>query len=323
MRAGSAARLRRQEPGFPAPDEDLGQDWPGPRRTYRDAMPEPFEPGSQREPTLPQRPAVLLLDIDGVLVVSWRALPGAVDTLSTIRAAGTHVRLLTNTTSRPRSSVVAALRSAGLEVPGDDVVTAPIATAEYLRAHFEGATAALLCSGDVTDDLATSGVELVDLAGPGSPGHADVVVLGGAGPEFSYQSLNRALDLVLGGAALVAMHRALVWRTSEGIQLDTGAFLAGLEHASGVSATVVGKPEPGMFAAGLADLGVGAGETVMIGDDIDSDVRGAQAAGLHGILVRTGKFRPQVLDTQGSAPDLVTDSIASAAAALGYDVRAG
>ncbi len=281
-------------------------------------MPEPVEPDSPHDAALPQRPGALLLDIDGVLVVSWKALPGAVEALRSIRAQGTSVRFLTNTTSRPRSSVVAALRTAGFELSDRDVVTAPIATAAHLCAHFEGATAALLCSGDVTDDLATSGVDLVDLAGPSAPGHADVVVLGGAGPEFSYQALNRALNLVLGGADLVAMHRGLTWRTADGIQLDTGAFLTGLERASGVTATVIGKPEPAMFTAGLTGLGTSPAEAVMIGDDIDSDVRGAQSAGLHGVLVRTGKFRPQVLDTDGAAPDLVTDSIATAAAALGF-----
>ena len=95
-------------------------------------------------------------------------------------------------------------------------------------------------------------------------------------------------------------------------------FLTGLERASGVEATVIGKPEPAMFAAGLANLGVAPSEAVMIGDDIDADVRGAQAAGLTGVLVRTGKFRAQVLDSPGAAPDLVTDSIVSALAALGY-----
>ena len=144
------------------------------------------------------------------------------------------------------------------------------------------------------------------------------VVIGGAGDEFSYEALNRAFNLVLNGASLIAMHRGLSWRTSAGMQLDTGAFLTGLERASGVEATVIGKPEPAMFAAGLANLGVAPSEAVMIGDDIDADVRGAQAAGLTGVLVRTGKFRAQVLDSPGAAPDLVTDSIVSALAALGY-----
>lgn len=272
----------------------------------------------QRTEPLPQRPPALLLDIDGVLVVSWQPIDGALEAIRSVRAAGTPIRMLTNTTSRSRHSVVEALRTAGFEAAEDEIVTAPIATAEYLREHFHGATAALLCSGDVTTDLATSGVDLVDLTGTDIPERTDAVVIGGAGDEFSYEALNRAFNLVLNGASLIAMHRGLSWRTSAGMQLDTGAFLTGLERASGVEATVIGKPEPAMFAAGLANLDVAPSEAVMIGDDIDADVRGAQAAGLTGVLVRTGKFRAQVLDSPGAAPDLVTDSIVSALAALGY-----
>ncbi len=268
--------------------------------------------------SLPRRPPALLLDIDGVLAVSWRAIDGAVEALQSVRAAGTQVRLLTNTTSRPRSAVVDALRVAGFEVGSDEVITAPIATANYLRTHFSGTTAALLCSGDVTADLATSGVEFVDLTRSAPTGPVAVVVLGGAGPEFSYDALDQAFNLVLQGASLVAMHRGLFWRTAAGMQLDTGAFLIGLERAAGIEATIIGKPEAAMFEGALDELNVPPDAAVMIGDDIDSDVRGAQAAGLSGVLVRTGKFRPQVLDSPGTVPDLVTDSIVSAVTALGY-----
>ena len=272
----------------------------------------------QRREALPQRPPALLLDIDGVIVVSWQPISGALEAIRSVRAAGTPIRMLTNTTSRSRHSVVEALRAAGFEVAEDEIVTAPIATAAYLREHFQGAAAALLCSGDVTTDLATSGVDLVDLTGAAVPQRTDVVVIGGAGDEFSYGALNRAFNLVLNGASLIAMHRGLSWRTSAGMQLDTGAFLTGLERASGVEPIVIGKPEPAMFTAGLTDLGVASSDAVMIGDDIDADVRGAQAAGLAGVLVRTGKFREQVLHSPGTAPDLVTDSIVSAVSALGY-----
>lgn len=177
---------------------------------------------------------------------------------------------------------------------------------------------ALLSSGDVTGDLSGAGVDLVDLTDPGAPApeHADAVVLGGAGPEFTYDALDRAFELLLGGAELAAMHRGLTWRTARGIQLDAGAFLAGLERAAGVRATVVGKPEPAMFAAGLAGLGAAPAEVVMIGDDLEGDVRGAQRSGIAGVLARTGKFRPAALQTPGEEPDLLADDFASAIAAL-------
>src|SRR5712671_47217 len=90
----------------------------------------------------------------------------------------------------------------------------------------------------------------------------DVVLVGGAGVEFSYQALNRAFGHLQGGARLVAMQRGLYWRTADGLQLDSGAFVAGLEQAAGITAEVVGKPAPGFFTTALAHLG--AANTLMV-----------------------------------------------------------
>ena len=88
------------------------------------------------------------------------------------------------------------------------------------------------------------------------------------------------------------MHRGLYWRTSEGLQLDTGAFLAGLEQAAATQAEVIGKPAAAFFATALAHLGAGPAGTVMVGDDIETDVLAAQRQGLTGVLVKTGKYLP-------------------------------
>jgi HAD superfamily hydrolase (TIGR01458 family) len=144
-----------------------------------------------------------------------------------------------------------------------------------------------------------------------------VVVLGGAGPEFSYQALNRVFGYLLGGARLVAMGRNLYWRTAEGLQLDTGAFLSGLEQASGVQAEVTGKPAAAFFSSVLDALGLDAPGAVMVGDDIEADVLAAQRAGLTGVLVRTGKFRQAALEGAPGAPDHVIDSVADLPALLG------
>lgn len=254
----------------------------------------------------------LLVDIDGVLVVSWEPLPGAVDALAAVRAAGVPVRFLTNTTSRTKAAITAALREAGFAVDPGEVITTTAATAAYLAREHPGAQCLLLNSGDVGDDL-----DGVALAPPDAPAEeVDVVILGGAGPEFTYDLLNRALESLLAGAALVAMHRNLTWRTRTGMQLDTGAYLAGLERAAGTEAVVIGKPAPAMFDAALAGLGVAAGEAAMVGDDLETDVRAAQRLGITGIQVRTGKFRASLLDV-GEPPDVLLDSVADLPGWLG------
>ncbi|WP_432133497.1 HAD-IIA family hydrolase [Streptomyces sp. bgisy154] len=244
----------------------------------------------------------VLIDIDGVLTVSWRPLPGAVEALRAVREAGLGVVLVTNTTSRTRASIARTLAGSGFPVTADDILTAPAATAAHLAARYPGARCALLNSGDVREDLA--GVTVVE------DGDVDVVLLGGAGPEFGYAALDRAFGRLRRGARLVAMHRNLYWRTEDGLRLDAGAFVAGLEAAAGVTAEVTGKPSPAFFAAALRHLAVEAGQALMVGDDVESDVLAAQRAGLTGVLVRTGKFLPETLESASGTPDHVVDSFA-------------
>jgi len=256
----------------------------------------------------------VLLDVDGVLVTSWEPLPGAVEAVARLRQAGVPFLLVTNTTTRSRASLAESL--APFEVGPGDVLTAPNATAAYLRAEHPGARVHLLGTGDVADDL--EGIELVDEG-------ADVVVIGGASepdPEhpdatFTYENLDRAFRMLLDGASLVAMHRNLSWRTARGVVLDSGAFVVGLERAAKVEATVVGKPSAAFFAAALERLGVPAERALMVGDDVEADVLGAQAAGIAGALVRTGKFRPEHLEA--GRPDHVIDSVADLPGLLGLD----
>jgi HAD superfamily hydrolase (TIGR01458 family) len=250
----------------------------------------------------------VLIDIDGVLTVSWKPLPGAVEALRRIRAAGLGVALVTNTTSRSRASIAGTLSEAGFEVGAEDVLTAPAVTAAHLAEHCPGARCLLLNSGDVGADLGD--VTLVD-------DDPEVVVLGGAGPEFDYAALNRAFGSLQRGARLVAMHRNLYWRTDAGLQLDSGAFLVGLEQAAQVEAEVTGKPSRAFFEAALARLGVGAQQALMVGDDVESDVLAAQRAGLTGVLVRTGKYQQRTLENASGSPDHVLDSFADVPALLG------
>ena len=257
-----------------------------------------------------QRIGAVLIDIDGVLTVSWQPIDGAVAALGRLRAAALPLALVTNTTSRTRASIAAALAGAGFAVTAADILTAPAIAAAYLAEHHPGARCLLLNSGGIGEDLAG-----VTLARDGDPG-VDVVLIGGAGEEFSYQALNRAFGHLQRGARLVAMHRGLYWRTSEGLQLDSGAFVAGLEQAAGTTAEVVGKPAPAFFAAALAHLGAGAAGTLMVGDDIENDVLAAQRQGLTGVLVKTGKYLPRAHRDASGTPDHVLGSFADLPALL-------
>lgn len=263
----------------------------------------------------------MLIDIDGVLTVSWKPLPGAVEALREIRDSGLAVALLTNTTSRTRAWIAETLSAAGFPVTVEDILTAPAVTAAYLADRCPGARCSLLNSGDVEEDLVGVTVTEAVEGGEGTGGAdtdtaPDVVILGGAGPEFDYAALNRAFRHLQQGARLVAMHRNLYWRTDRGLQLDAGAFLIGLEEAAHTQAEVTGKPSPAFFQAALAHVGVRADQALMIGDDIESDVLAAQRAGVTGVLVRTGKYLPETHRSASGEPDHVLDSFADLPALL-------
>jgi HAD superfamily hydrolase (TIGR01458 family) len=246
----------------------------------------------------------LLLDIDGVLSVSWEPIEGAVDTLQWIRDRGIPFRLITNTTTHTRDALAGMLRDAGFTVEAGDIITAVVATASHLRAAHPGARVFLLSDGDARDDL--DGITLV-----GSDEPADVVVVGGASDDFAYATINHIFRLLMDGAALVGMHRNMFWRTTDGLELDGGAYIAGLEEATGVRATICGKPANAYFDAALQLLGVPAPRTAMVGDDVVNDVLAAQAIGMTGVLVRTGKFRDADLQRDDGTPDHVIESFAA------------
>src|SRR4029078_396457 len=106
------------------------------------------------------------------------------------------------------------------------------------------------------------------------------------------------------------MHKNRWWHTSRGPMLDSGAFVAGLEYATGVEATVLGKPSPSYFAAALHALDTEPQLTWLVAADVDAAVRGARLFGMKTALVRTGKFRPEALESADTPPDIVVSSLA-------------
>ena len=243
----------------------------------------------------------VLLDIDGVLHVSVQPVAGAIETLLWLERQGYPACFVTNTTTSSRATLVRHLQAIGLPLDEERVVTAPVATANYIRQHYPGKRCWLLTKGDTARDFA--GIDLV-------ASHADIIVIGGAEELLSYENMNRAFRMLMDGAILLATHVNLYWRTSEGLQLDSGPFVHALELATGQRATVLGKPNLAFFEQALLTIGVQPQEAVMVGDDIENDISGAQRAGLHGVLVCTGKHNAQSPLLERIHPDVILPSVA-------------
>ena len=256
-------------------------------------------------------PSAFLIDLDGTLYADGAALPGAAGTLAGLRRRGIPFRLVTNTTSRSRAMLVDRLRGLGFEASAEELFTAPLAALAMARS--EGYRRAV----PLVPKAALADLDPLELRGgttghPVPPGwHADVVLIGDLADGWSHALMQEAFEHLMAGAALVALSRDRYWLKDGRLTLDAGPFVAGLEYAAGRPAEVAGKPSPRYFAAALASLdGPAAADVAMVGDDLWSDVGGAQGAGLRGWLVRTGKFREEALVTAGVTPDLILESVA-------------
>jgi HAD superfamily hydrolase (TIGR01458 family) len=191
----------------------------------------------------------------------------------------------------------------GIEVEDDELQTTGAVAARVLS----GKRVLALTMPGLLDDL--EGLQLVGM-------NVDAVLLGGAdegeetGRVFSYLNLNRAFHELEAGADLYCLHKNRWWQTTDGARLDTGAFVAGLEYAADIEATVLGKPSNAYFAAALEALDAEAGLTWMVGDDLENDIVGAHKHGMKTLLVRTGKFRPDDVERSQVQPDGIVSSIA-------------
>lgn len=247
--------------------------------------------------------AAILLDIDGVLHVSGEPIRGATRAVGQLRENGHRLRFVTNNTTQSRASLAEGLRGLGFDLDDDELQTTALAAARELA----GRRVLALTMAAVLEDL-----DQVELVGE----DAEAVLIGGADETdetsrvFSYMNLARAFHELEAGAELYCLHRNRWWQTSRGPMLDSGCFVAGLEYAAEVEATVLGKPSTAYFAAAIEALDGEPELTWMVGDDIDADIAGAQRFGLRTALVRTGKFRPDEVERSGVSPDVVLSSVA-------------
>jgi HAD superfamily hydrolase (TIGR01458 family) len=247
--------------------------------------------------------AAILLDVDGVLHVSGSPIPGAPDAVKRLRADGHRIRFVTNSTTMSRAELGNQLRGMGFAIEDDELQT----TGGVATRVLAGKRVLALTMPGLLDDL--EGLQLIGM-------NADAVLVGGCdegeepGRVFSYLNLNRAFLELQAGAELYCLHKNRWWQTADGPRLDAGAFVAGLEYAADTEATVLGKPSPEYFEAALDALDADAEMAWMVGDDFEGDVIGAQRHGMHTVLVRTGKFRPDAVEEAGVQPDAIVSSIA-------------
>ena len=292
-----------------------------------DPAPVPDDPAALRAALAGVR--AFVLDADGVILRSGAPIPGSAEAIGRLRSRGLPYRVVTNFSSAHRSTLAARF---GGGVDGQETfITGASAAASYTATQHPGRPLLVISAPDALrefDGQRLLPADEIDALGPGEVG---AVVIGDGGDDLSYRAMDVAFRAVRGGAQLIAMHRNPWWLTPRGETIDAGAWVAGLEYATGKRATVCGKPSPVVFREAVASLAgavaeaggprLRAGEVAMVGDDPEADVAGARRVGLRGFLVLTGKVdvlaaaaarrRPT-----GVRPTAVAASLADLVAAL-------
>jgi HAD superfamily hydrolase (TIGR01458 family) len=268
----------------------------------------------------------LLLDLDGVIVLAGQAIPGATEAIAELERRGFPYRIVTNTSAVSRATLSRWSARLGAPIPAERFESALSASAAWTARHFAGQPLYVLASGDARTEFA--GQRLMTHEEAGAPGaRAAAVVIGDSPEEATFDNLNRAFRLIRGGATLVGMHRNPWWLTPDGPTLDSGSFVVGLEFAAETRATVVGKPSPTFFSQGVRDLRREAGRSLaradiaMVGDDVRTDIRAAQRAGLRGIFVLSGKHGLDEMELAarergGRRPDGIAPDLAAVVRAI-------
>jgi glycerol 3-phosphatase-2 len=240
----------------------------------------------------------VLLDLDGCVWVGDTMVPGSVQALNELRAAGKGIAFVTNDARRSPEEYVRKLWALGVKASLEEVVTVGAAIQFALAGRLPGATAYVIGSPAIFRHVGESGHRVVN--GTSQAIDADVVVIA-AHDDFTYAELKEATQAALNGAELLAAGRDRTFPGGDGEWPGTGAVLAAVEYASDRQARVVGKPDPLIFNTALDRLGEG--RALMVGDRLDSDLDGAEAAGIDGAIVLTGvTTRTQAEEATDPAP---------------------
>ena len=137
----------------------------------------------------------------------------------------------------------------------------------------------------------------------------EYIVIGDLDKDWSFDIVNDIFNKVLNGSKIIALHKGKYFKTSEGMQIDSGAFIKGIEYACSSESIVIGKPEKDFFDLAINQINIPKENLIMVGDDIINDIKGAQILGINSILVKTGKFRKDLVEKSNIKPDLIIDSI--------------
>ncbi|QDT11465.1 HAD-IIA family hydrolase [Planctomycetes bacterium K23_9] len=243
-----------------------------------------------------------LIDMDGVIYRGSELIPGADQFIDVLLRQGIPFLFLTNNSQRTRRDVQTKLQRMGIHVEESHIFTCAMATARFLAKLKPNGTAYVIGEGGLLQAMHQNGFSIVD--------HSPDFVVVGEGRTITLNALESAVDMILGGAKLIATNLDPSCPTKNGTRPGCGATVAYLEAVTGRKAFSVGKPSPIMMRAARKELGLATSQTVMVGDTMDTDILGGVQMGYRTVLTLSGGTRKEDLNQFAFGPDVIVDSIA-------------
>ena len=240
-----------------------------------------------------------LFDLDGVFYISDNIIDGAIETLNYLKNNGISYRFVTNTTTKSRSDLFKKLNNLGLPILEKEIISACYAGVLKLR-KLDSPKVRLILQNSAKSEFKEFKIDNIN---------PEIIVIGDLDKSWDFEIINSIFNQVMNGAKILALHKGKFFKTSAGLQIDSGAFIKGIEYATSTKSIIVGKPTSNFFKMAINDLKVNKENVAMVGDDLINDILGAQQNGVYTILTKTGKFHQPTFEKSNVSPDLVISSI--------------
>lgn len=242
-----------------------------------------------------------ICDMDGVIYHGNKLLEGVTEFVDWLYRENKEFLFLTNNSGKTPRELRLKLRGMGLDIDETHFYTSALATAKFLSEQTPGCSAYVIGEPGLFGALYEAGITINDR-------NPDYVVVGEAS-GYNYETVCKAVTLVLNGARLIGTNSDLTGPTDNGIIPACRALISPIELATGKQAYFIGKPNPLMMRTGLRMLGVHSNEAVMIGDRMDTDVIAGIESGLDTVLVLSGVSSRDTVTQYPYRPRIILDGV--------------
>lgn len=242
-----------------------------------------------------------ICDMDGVIYHGKRILPGVKDFVEWLQRENKKFLFLTNSSERSPRELRLRLQNMGLDVGEEHFYTSALATADFVASQAKQGTAYVIGQSGLLNALYEAGITFSDV-------DPEYVIVGETN-NYAFDAIQKAVNLVLGGAKLIGTNPDISGPMENGIAPACRALVAPIEMVAARSAYFVGKPNPLMMRTGLKILGCNREETVIIGDRMDTDIIAGIESEIETVLVLSGVTSMETMKNFPYRPDYVLNGV--------------